>query len=280
MLGPTMVYSCAYFASADDTLDAAQTRKLDLVCRKLELRPGLRLLDIGCGWGNLAHHAAAHYGVRVVGLTVSEAQAEYARQYCAGLPVEIRFGDYRHLQERFDRVAAIEMIEAVGRKNLRGFFATVDRVLEPGGLFLLQAITAETFSPRSRPDLDLFVLWLERHIFPNGYLPKVTELADPCRDRFTLLDWHDFGDCYERTLMAWAARFDGGFATLAGRYGEAFRRRWDYYLHGCAAAFRAGPGAYRRVTHPFETIPVAPASLSVCPLSPGAITTCSGEESQ
>jgi cyclopropane-fatty-acyl-phospholipid synthase len=238
MLDPGMNYTSGYWAHAS-TLAEAQLAKLDLICRKLELRSGMRVLDIGCGWGNFAKYAAERYGVSVTGITVSQQQVEEATRRCGGLPVEIRLQDYRDIDERFDRVVSIEMIEAVGRKNLPEFYRVVDRCLQDDGLFVLQAITGDTCSRWSDRRLDQFVLWLLKHIFPDGYLPRPSELADCQSTLLRVEDWQSFGQDYDRTLLAWADNFAAGWNRLRDRYGEPFRRRWEFYLHGCAAAFRA-----------------------------------------
>jgi cyclopropane-fatty-acyl-phospholipid synthase len=238
MLDESMTYTCGYWDQAA-TLHEAQLAKLDLVCRKLDLRPGLRVLDIGCGWGNFAQHAAERYGVSVIGITVSQQQAELARHRCRGLPVEIRLQDYRGLTETFDRIASIEMIEAVGRKNIPTFFGVVNRCLKDDGLFVLQAISGNTLSRSSDRRLDQYALWLLKYIFPDGYLPKQMELIAPENTSLRIEDWQSFGPDYDRTLLAWANNFNTRWDQLSGHYDEAFRRRWNFYLHGCAAAFRA-----------------------------------------
>lgn len=238
MLDESMTYTCGYWANAR-TLNEAQEAKLDLVCRKLMLRPGLHVLDIGCGWGNFARYAAERYGVRVTGITVSRQQAHVARERCAGLPVEIRLQDYREVSETFDRIASIEMIEAVGRKNIPTFYRVVDRCLKHDGFFVLQAISANTLSRSSDWRLDQFVLWLLKYIFPDGYLPKQSELAGLEGTSLRIEDRQSFGHDYDRTLLAWADNFNAGWDQLRNQYDDVFRRRWNFYLHGCAAAFRA-----------------------------------------
>jgi cyclopropane-fatty-acyl-phospholipid synthase len=238
MLDESMTYTCGYWANAR-TLNEAQEAKLDLVCRKLMLRPGLHVLDIGCGWGNFARYAAERYGVRVTGITVSRQQAHVARERCAGLPVEIRLQDYREVSETFDRIASIEMIEAVGRKNIPTFYRVVDRCLKHDGFFVLQAISANTLSRSSDWRLDQFVLWLLKYIFPDGYLPKQSELAGLEGTSLRIEDRQSFGHDYDRTLLAWADNFNAGWDQLRNQYDDVFWRRWNFYLHGCAAAFRA-----------------------------------------
>jgi cyclopropane-fatty-acyl-phospholipid synthase len=231
MLDSRMIYSCAYWKEAG-TLDAAQEHKLDLISRKLQLEPGLRLLDIGCGWGGLARFAAERYGVEVVGVTVSQEQVKGARQRCAGLPVEIRFQDYRSLDETFDRVVSVGMFEHVGYKNYRTFMTVVDRCLKEDGIFLLHTIGGNISVITTDP-------WLERYIFPNGMLPSAAQITSAIEGLFVLEDWHNFGPDYDTTLMAWWTRFEQAWPDLAGRYGERFHRMWRYYLLSCAGAFRA-----------------------------------------
>jgi cyclopropane-fatty-acyl-phospholipid synthase len=232
MLGPTMMYSCGYWREAD-TLDAAQTAKLDLICRKLGLEPGQRVLDIGCGWGTAARYAAEKYGVEVVGVTVSRRQADYARKINRGLPVEIRMADYRTLDERFDRILSIGMFEHVGYRNYRTYFEVVRRCLAADGLFLLHTIG----SPRSKTRTDP---WISRYIFPNSNLPSAQQITRAAEGRMILEDWHNFGADYDRTLMSWFANIEGAWADLDGaRYDERFQRMWRYYLLSCAGSFRA-----------------------------------------
>ena len=234
----SMSYTCGYWRHARN-LDDAQVRKVDLLCKKLKLQPGMRVLDIGCGWANFAYHAAKNYGVSVVGLTVSKEQASFATERCKGLPVEILIQDYQTYSGSFDRVVSIEMIEAVGRKNIPTFFAMVERCLKDKGLFALQVISAETFSLRSNAALDQFIMWLQRRIFPNGWIPSFPSLIDPARGNLVVEDLHNFSADYARTLHAWYANFETAWPTLSEKYGEAFRRMWRYYLKGCEALFAA-----------------------------------------
>lgn len=245
--GTTMSYTSACWDNARN-LDEAQVAKLRLSCEKLKLQPGMRVLDIGCGWGNWAEYAAKNYGISVVGLTISKEQAILARERCAGLPVEIVLEDYKNFRGTFDRVVSIEMIEAVGKKNLPGFYSMIERCLKPGGLFFLQVISTESFSPYSLPVVDQYVVWLLKHIFPNGYLPKMSELTNPARDRFTIEEMYNAPEDYEKTLHAWDLNFERNWPELRGQYGERFRRMWKYYLNGCEAMFRARySGLYRIV---------------------------------
>ncbi|MCB1758072.1 MAG: class I SAM-dependent methyltransferase, partial [Gammaproteobacteria bacterium] len=208
--------SCAYWAKADNLADA-QRHKLELICRKLELQPGERLLDIGCGWGGLAHHAATHHGARVVGVTVSRQQLEYARQQCADLPVQFEFQDYRKLEGSFDKAVSVGMFEHVGPKNYPAYFDTVHRMLADQGLFLLHTIGDYTTTRATDP-------WMEKYVFPNGKLPSARQLTEVLERRFVIEDWHNFGPDYDRTLMAWWANFDAGWPRLRNRYDSRFYR--------------------------------------------------------
>ncbi len=234
MLDSTLSYSCGYWPRAD-SLEQAQRAKLDLICRKLNLRPGLRLLDIGCGWGGLARHAAEHYGVTVDGITISREQLALARERCRGLPVNLQLMDYRDLQGRYDRVVSVGMFEHVGPRNYGVFFQTVNRVLDDQGIFLLHTIGEYSDSIATDP-------WIDKYIFPNGKIPSAQRLAAAFQDRFVLEDWHNFGGDYDRTLMAWWKRFDAAWPTLQAHYDERFYRMWKYYLHSCAGYFRSRQG--------------------------------------
>ena len=234
MLDSTMSYSCGYWPQAA-TLEEAQRAKLDLICRKLKLQPGERLLDIGSGWGGLARYAAEHYGVEVLGITVSKEQQKLARERCAGLPVTIELRDYRQLAGRFDKVVSVGMFEHVGPKNYADFFAIVERLLKDQGLFLLHTI-GNYLTPRK---LDP---WMDKYVFPNGRLPSAAEIAASVEGCLLIEDWHNFGADYDRTLMAWWENFERGWPRLADKYGERFYRMWKYYLLSCAGFFRSRQG--------------------------------------
>lgn len=232
MLGRRLVYSCGYWPQASD-LDAAQEAKLDLVCRKLGLRPGMHVLDIGCGWGEALRYAAEHHGVSGVGVTVSAEQADYARRLCTGLPVQIRLQDYRDLDERFDAVLSIGMFEHVGVRNYRTYFQVVRRCLAPHGLFLLHSIGSNVSLRRTDP-------WIGRYIFPNSMLPSAAQLARASEGRFVIEDWHNFGTDYDLTLQAWRSNIEAAWGRLdPRRYDERFRRMWRFYLAGSMASFRS-----------------------------------------
>jgi cyclopropane-fatty-acyl-phospholipid synthase len=234
MLDSTMSYSCGYWKDAED-LEQAQFAKLRLICDKLELRSGERLLDIGCGWGALARFAAQGYGVEVTGITVSKEQRRLALERCAGLPVRIELMDYRDLDGCFDKVASVGMFEHVGPKNYSSYFATVKRVMAVDGLFLLHTIG-------NYDHLHTTDAWIDKYIFPNGYIPSARQLSRAIEQDFILEDWHNFGQDYDTTLMAWWRNFDAAWPRLADRYGERFYRMFKYYLHACAGYFRSRQG--------------------------------------
>ncbi|UTF59576.1 cyclopropane fatty acyl phospholipid synthase [Gilvimarinus sp. DA14] len=234
MLDSTMSYSCGYWAEAEN-LEQAQFNKLDLICRKLKLEPGMSLLDIGCGWGGLAEHAARHYGVKVTGITISKEQKKLAEQRVADLPVEIKLIDYRELDGQFDRIVSVGMFEHVGPKNYRTYFTTAARLLAPEGLFLLHTIGEEHTSVT--PDA-----FIHKYIFPNGKVPSREQITHASLDILRLEDWHNFGPDYDKTLMAWKQNFEASWSEIAEQYSPSFYRMWRYYLCSCAGYFRARRG--------------------------------------
>ena len=252
MLDSRMTYTCGYWADAN-TLEEAQEAKLDLVCKKLKLKPGMRVLDIGCGWGSFMAYAAEHYGVEAVGVSISKEQIAWAKKRYAHLPLEFRLQDYRELDEQFDAIASIGMFEHVGRKNLRTYMEVANRCLKKNGLFLLHTIGKN--ARRSAPDP-----WIDKYIFPNGDLPSVGQIGEAVDNLFVVEDVHNFGADYDKTLMAWYKNFHQSWPFFADRLGVRFFRMWRYYLLSCAGAFRARdiqlwqwvlskegmPGGYRR----------------------------------
>jgi cyclopropane-fatty-acyl-phospholipid synthase len=232
MLDKYMMYSCAYWGKATN-LDDAQEQKLELICRKLKLVPGLKVLDIGCGWGGFEQYAAQNYGVQVTGITISINQAEMAAKRCENLPVQIRMQDYRDLNEKFDRIVSIGMFEHVGPKNYAVFMNTVYRNLKDDGLFLLHSIG-------SSEQKDITDPWIDRYIFPNGVIPSLKQICKAFEKHFVLLDWHNFGYDYDRTLMEWLRKFKLAWPALKDQYDDRFYRMWEYYLNVCAASFRSG----------------------------------------
>lgn len=232
MLDTRMIYSCGYWKDADD-LDAAQVAKLDLICRKIGLQPGMRILDIGSGWGGFLQFAAERYGVSGVGVTVSKEQAALANERARGLPVETLLLDYQALDGQFDRIISIGMFEHVGYKNYRAYFEKAASLLRPDGLMLLHTIGGHSSTTHGDP-------WSEKYIFPNGMLPSIAQIGKAIEGLFVMEDWHNFGADYDRTLMAWHARFEAAWPGLKGeKYDERFYRMWRYYLNVFAALFRA-----------------------------------------
>lgn len=232
MLDPYMIYSCAYWKGAE-TLEQAQRNKLDLICRKLVLRPGQRVLDIGCGWGGWAKYAAENYGVQVVGVTVSREQLVHAQRMCAGLPVEIRLQDYREIEGTYDRIVSIAMFEAVGHAYYRTFMKKVDDHLAADGLFLLHSIVG------NQPIRAQDGTWLNEHIFPNGELPSLAQIAGAAEGSFIVEAAHRFSDDYDRTLAAWDRNFVNAWPQLRAVYGEAFFRMWHFYLQMSRGLFQS-----------------------------------------
>lgn len=230
MLDPLMTYTCGYWKNAE-TLEEAQKAKLDLACRKIGLQPGQKVLDIGCGWGSFMKYAAENYGAEAVGVTVSKEQAALGRELCEGLPVEFRLQDYRDVTGRFDHVVSLGMFEHVGPKNYRTFFEKADECLKEDGLLLLHTI-GNRFSDRST---DPFT---EKYIFPNSVIPSIRQIGEATERLFVMEDWHNFGQDYDPTLMAWAENFEAGWEELRPRYGDTFYRMWRYFLHSGAGSFR------------------------------------------
>lgn len=231
MLDRRLVYSCGYWKDASD-LDAAQEAKLDLICGKIRLKRGEKVLDIGCGWGGFAKYAAEKYGASVVGITVSKEQVSYAREYCGALPVEIRLQDYRDVNETFDHIVSVGMFEHVGYKNYRTFMEVVHRCLRDDGIFLLHTIGDSLTSAAINP-------WLCKYIFPNTMIPSMKQISASVEGLFVIEDLHNFGSDYDPTLMAWFHNFDRNWKFLKPAYGDRFYRMWKYYLLSCAGAFRS-----------------------------------------
>jgi len=230
MLGPRMVYSCAGFEHAS-TLGEAEDAKLDFVCRKLRLEPGMKVLDIGCGWGGLSKYMAEKHGAQVVGITLSKEQAQFARESCAGLPVEIRIQDYRDVRETFDRVVSLGMFEHVGCRNYRTYMEAVRRCLKPVGIFFLDTIGAN----KSNYSINE---WTDKYIFPNSMLPSIEQIGAAMEGLFVMDDWQNWGAFYDRTLMEWFRNFHDNWGAIASSYGDRFYRMWKYYLLSSAGSFR------------------------------------------
>ncbi len=231
MLGPSMAYSCGYWREATD-LDSAQFAKFDLICRKLNLQKGERILDIGSGWGGFAKYAAEHYGVFVMGVTVSKEQAAFAKDLCQGLPCTFSLQDYRTLNEKFDHIVSVGMFEHVGQKNYKTYLEVAKRCLKEDGLFLLHTIG----SPLSHSSFDP---WMHKYIFPNAQLPSLAQISSAAENLFVIEDVHNFGPDYDKTLMAWNANFQKHWPEFKNQYDQRFYRMWQYYLLSCAGGFRA-----------------------------------------
>ena len=230
MLGRRMVYTCAYWKNAD-TLDAAQEAKLDLVCRKIGLRPGARVLDLGCGWAGFASFAAENYGANVVGYTVSREQVAWAKQHYAHLPIDIRLDDYRKASGRYDAVVSIGLMEHVGPKNHRAYMEQAVRCLVPGGIAFIHTIGGSSARTQINP-------WFDKYIFPNAAIPSLGQLTTAMEGILVPEDVQNIGPHYDRTLMAWWQNFDAAWPRLRERYGDRFYRTWKFYLQVCAAYFR------------------------------------------
>ncbi|PIN75832.1 cyclopropane-fatty-acyl-phospholipid synthase [Candidatus Woesearchaeota archaeon CG10_big_fil_rev_8_21_14_0_10_37_12] len=231
MLDKRLTYTCGYWKTAN-TLDKAQEDKLDLVCKKIGLKKGMRVLDIGCGWGSFAKFAAEKYKVKVVGVTVSKEQVSLARNLCKGLPVQIRLQDYRDVNEKFDRIVSLGMFEHVGYKNYRRYMRVVHRCLKDDGLFLLHTIGCNKSVTSTDP-------WIAKYIFPNSMLPSIKQIAGSIEGLFVMEDWHNFSADYDKTLMAWFNNFNTGWLKLKSKYSNRFYRMWKFYLLACAGSFRS-----------------------------------------
>ncbi len=231
MLDQKMAYTCGYWAAADN-LDAAQEAKLNLVCRKINLKPEMTVLDLGCGFGSFAKYAAEKYGARVTGVTVSKKQVELGTELCKGLPVEIKLADYRQVTGKYDRVISIGIMEHVGYKNYRTYMEKADQCLKDDGIAFIHTIGNNISSAISNP-------WLTKYIFPNGMLPSIAQIARAMEGLFVMEDWHNFGQHYDKTLMAWHANFEAAWPELQNKYGQRFYRMFRFYLLSCAGAFRA-----------------------------------------
>jgi cyclopropane-fatty-acyl-phospholipid synthase len=240
-LSADLMYSAGLWTEAGDTLETASTRKLDVICRKLDLQPGQRVMEIGTGWGGFALHAAQHYGCHVTTTTISREQHALAaaRIAAAGLQdrVQLLLSDYRDLTGQYDRVVSIEMIEAVGANYLPTYFQKIGSLLKPDGLALLQAITIEDHRyERALRSVD----FIQRHVFPGSFIPGIAALLD-AKSRVSdlaLVHQEDFGISYARTLRVWRERFMTrlGEARQQG-FDEPFLRLWEFYLAYCEGGF-------------------------------------------
>ncbi len=231
MLDKRMNYTSGYWKNATD-LDSAQEAKLDLVCRKIGLTPGMTVLELGCGWGCFAGYAAEKYGVSVTGVTVSREQVELGKRLCKGLPVDIQLEDYRNVRGKFDRVISIGIMEHVGYKNYRCYMKKVDETLKDEGIAFIHTIGGNASMLIGNP-------WTTKYIFPNGMFPSIAQLGKAMEGLFVMEDWHNFGPDYDKTLMAWHERFEKSWPRFKDQYGERFHRMWRFYLLSSAAVFRS-----------------------------------------
>ena len=231
MLDRRLAYTCGYWKDAR-TLDEAQEAKLDLVCRKIGAKPGMCILELGCGWGCFAKFAAEKYGASVLGVTVSKEQVALGMELCKGLPVELLLQDYREVTGKFDAVISIGVMEHVGYKNYRSYMEVVDRCLKDDGIAFLHTIGGNVTITTGEP-------WTDRYIFPNGMLPSISQLGRAMEGLFVMEDWHNIGPHYDPTLMAWHANFEKAWPSLREKYGDSFYRMWRYYLLTSAGGFRS-----------------------------------------
>jgi cyclopropane-fatty-acyl-phospholipid synthase len=231
MLDRRLNYTCGYWKNGGN-LDEAQEAKLELVCRKIGIKPGMQILELGCGWGSFAKYAAEKYDASVLGVTVSKEQVALGMELCKGLPVELRLQDYREVQGKFDAVISIGVMEHVGEKNYRTYMQVVDRCLKPDGIAFIHTIGGNESIVRGEP-------WSDKYIFPNGMIPSIAQLGKAMEGLFVMEDWHNFGPHYDKTLMAWHQNFENAWSNLKERYGERFYRVWRYYLLSSAGGFRS-----------------------------------------
>lgn len=232
MLDKRMIYSCAYWKNSN-TLDEAQEAKLDLICKKIGLKPGMTLLDIGCGWGSFMKYAAEKYGAICTGVTLSKEQIKLGEELCAGLPVTFLYTDYREYKgQEFDRIVSIGMFEHVGPQNYKTYMEKASSLLKEDGIFLLHTIGGL----KSSSECDK---WIRKYIFPNGTIPSIKEIGESMENIFYMEDWQDFGPYYDTTLMEWYNNFEKNWNIIGQHYDERFKKMWEYYLLSCAGAFRA-----------------------------------------
>lgn len=231
MLDKRMQYTCGYWKNAK-TLDKAQEAKLDLVCRKLGLKKGNRILELGSGWGGFAKYAAKKYGVKVESYNISKEQVEYARKNVGKLPIKYNLKDYRKAKGKFDHVVSIGLCEHVGYKNYRNLMKLVNDRLKYGGLFLLHTIGSNFSRTSTDP-------WIDKYIFPRGMLPSIAQISLASENLFVIEDFHNFGPDYDKTLMVWKKNFKKNWYKWEKKYGERFRRMWEFYLSSSAGIFRS-----------------------------------------
>lgn len=234
MLDESMAYTCAYYGSGAKSLAEAQAAKHDLICRKLGVKEGDRVLDIGCGWGAFLRYAVEYYGARGFGVSISEEQTEVARCMSRGYGIDYQVQDYHtvYTNEPFDHVVSIGMFEHTGYRNHRAYMRTVRRVLKPDGLSMLHTIGGN----RSRKYVQPFI---EKHFFPNSMIPSLTQIGRAAEGEFVIEDVHNFGSDYDTTLCEWHKRLKVAWPEISHHYDVREFRKWEFYLLGCAGVFRA-----------------------------------------
>lgn len=231
MLDTRLNYTCAYWNNAKN-LDEAQEAKLELVCKKINLKPEMTVLELGCGWGSFAKFAAEKYGAKVVAVNISKEQVQLGRELCKGLPVEIRLQDYREVDGKYDAVISIGILEHVGFKNYRTYMEVVNRCLKDDGIAFIHTIGGNISATCANR-------WTDKYIFPNGMLPSISQISKAMEGLFVMEDWHNLGPDYDKTLMAWYQNFNDAWPALRDKYGDRFYRMWRYYLLSSAGGFRA-----------------------------------------
>ena len=231
MLDKRMNYSCAYWPGAKN-LDEAQEQKLDLICKKMRLKEGMKVADIGCGWGAFCKYAAEKYKVKATGVTISKEQAKLAKESCKDLPVEIKLIDYRDLTGEFNAVVSIGMFEHVGYKNYREYLKKIYDLLPDGGIFLLHTIGGIKST-------NIGEAFLDKYIFPHGMLPSIKQIAEAAEGLFIIEDLHNLSVNYDKTLMEWIKNFNKNWDKIKDNYDKRFFRMWNYYLGSVAGAFRS-----------------------------------------
>jgi len=237
MLDRRMTYTCGYWDRFQElpearTLDEAQENKLEMICRKVGLKEGDRVLDIGCGWGSFIRYAAEKYGARCVGISVSKEQVRHGNETRGNLPIEFRLQDYRDVNETFDHIVSVGMFEHVGHRNYETYMRSVCRNLKENGHFLLHTIGTNASTVAADP-------WIDKYIFPNSMLPSAAQISKAAENLFVIEDWHNFGPQYDRTIMAWYDNFKRAWPELRAMYDDRFYRMWEFYLMSSAATFRA-----------------------------------------
>lgn len=231
MLDKRMLYTCGYWKNAR-TLEDAQEAKLELVCQKIGLKPGMKVLELGCGWGSFAKYASEKHGAEVTGVTVSKEQVSLGSELCKGLPVTLKLQDYREASGIYDAVISIGVLEHVGYKNYRTYMKTAHRCLENNGIAFIHTIGSNECTTHVNP-------WFHKYIFPNSMLPSISQIGKAMNGLFVMEDWHNFGPDYDKTLMEWNRNFETAWPNLKHNYDERFYRMWKFYLLSCAGAFRS-----------------------------------------